>query len=180
MSESAKAYRKFDDRESVLLTMKTKPDILERGHRQLRKGRHSIPGAYYSVTLATIGRKPLLANAKIANVILETLEWLETNGRCRWFCLIVMPDHIHTVIQLGENQTLSRLIKSFKNFTAKQINTYLGRSGSLWQAAYHEHGVRQEESLNAIIRYCYENPVRSGLSKAAKDYPYWWCKFKME
>ncbi len=91
-----------------------------------------------------------------------------------------MPDHIHTVIQLGDNQTLSRLIKAFKNFTAKQINTILGRSGSLWQAAYHEHGIRQEESLNAIIRYCYENPVRSGLAKAAKDYPFWWCKFEME
>ena len=160
--------------------MKVASDIPERGHRQLRKGRHSIPGAYYSVTLTTIGRKPLLANAKIANVIFETLDWLETNGRCRWFCLIVMPDHIHTVIQLGDNQTLSRLVKSFKNYTAKQINAHLGRSGSLWQAAYHEHGVRKEESLHSIIRYCYENPVRSGLAKALKDYPYWWCKYEME
>ena len=90
-----------------------------------------------------------------------------------------MPDHIHAVIQLGDNQPLSRLIQSLKSFTARRINTHLGRSGPLWQAAYHDHGIRHE-SLNAIIRYCYENPVRSGLVKAARDYPYWWSKFEME
>ena len=88
--------------------------------------------------------------------------------------------YIHAVIQLGEDQPLSRLIQTFKSFTVRLINAYLERSGSLWQAAYHDHGIRRDESLNAIIRYCYENPVRSGLVKAAKDYPYWRSKFKME
>ena len=154
-------------------------DIPNRGYRQLRKGRRSIPDTYYSLTLTTIDRKPLLANAEVADVIFEAFDWLETNKWCRWFCLVVMPDHIHTVIQLGGNKTLSRLIQSFKSFTARQINTHLGRSDPLWQAAYHDHGIRHDESLNAIIRYCYENPVRSGLVKAARDYPYWRSKFEM-
>ena len=90
-----------------------------------------------------------------------------------------MPDHIHAVIQLGSKQTLSRLIQSFKSHTAKQINAGLGRSGAIWQPAYHDHGIRRDESLNAIIQYCYQNPVRSGLVKAARDYPFWRCKFEM-
>ena len=150
------------------------------GYRSLRKGRSSIPGAYYSLTLTTIERKPLLANEKVAAVIFDAFDWLETNNWCRWVCLVVMPDHIHAVIQLGEDQPLSRLIQTFKSFTARRINAYLERSGSLWQAAYHDHGIRRDESLNAIIRYCYENPVRSGLVKTAKDYPCWRSKFKME
>ena len=151
-----------------------------RGHSQLRKGRRSIPGTYYYLTLTTLNKNSLLTALKTADIIFQAFDWLETNERLRWFCVVVMPDHIHAVIQLGSKQTLSRLIQSFKSYTAKQINACLGRSGSIWQPAYHDHGIRQEESLNAIIEYCYQNPVRSGLVKAAKDYPFWRCKFEME
>ncbi len=151
-----------------------------RGHRQLRKGRYSIPGTYYYLTLTTLKKKPLLATPKIADIIFQSFDWLETNDRLRWFCICVMPDHIHTVIQLGSKQTLSRLIQSFKSHTAKQINACLDRSGSIWQPAYHDHGIRRDESLNAIIEYCYHNPVRAGLVKAARDYPFWRCKYEME
>ena len=155
-------------------------DTPNRGYRNLRKGRRSIPGAYYSLTLSTIDRQPLLANEKVTAVIFQAFDWLETNKWCKWFCLVVMPNHIHAVIQLGDNQPLSRLTQSLKSFTARRINEFLGRNGPLWQAAYHDHGIRHDESLNAIIRYCYENPVRSGLVEAAKDYPYWRSKFNME
>ena len=75
-----------------------------RGHRQLRKGRHSIPGAYYYLRLTTLNKKPLLANPKIADIIFQAFDWLETKERLRWFCVVVMPDHIHAVIQLGSQQ----------------------------------------------------------------------------
>ena len=154
--------------------------IPSRGHRQLRKGRHSIPGTYYYLTFTTLNKNLLLATPKIADIIFQAFDWLETNDRLRWFCIVVMPDHIHAVIQLGSKQKLSRLIQSFKSHTAKQINACLGRRGSLWQPAYHDHGIRRDESLNAIIEYCYHNRVRAGLVKAARDYPYWRCKYEME
>ena len=159
---------------------KTMSDIPRRGYRQLRKGRRSIPGAYYSLTFSTLNRKPMLANADVANMIFQCFDWLETDERLTWHCIMVMPDHVHAVIQLGHKQTLSNVMKSLQNFTAKQINALLGRRGSLWQENYYDHGIRRDESLNAIIRYCYENPVRRGLVREAKDYPYWRCKFKMD
>ena len=92
---------------------------------------------------------------------------------------MVMPDHIHVVFQLGNKQTLSQIIQTFKRYTAKQINAQLTRNGSLWQENYFEHGIRHHESLNKIIRYCYENPVRKGLVKQPEEYPHWRCKFKL-
>ena len=160
--------------------MKDMQQTPTRGYRQLRKGRHSIPGFYYSLTVCTLDKRPLLANTEAADIIFKSFDWLEANDRLEWFCVVVIPDHIHGVIQLGSKQTLPRLMQSFKSFTAKEINARLGRSGSLWQDAYYEHGIRRDESLKAIIRYCYENPVRRGLVKVAKDYPYWRCKFQME
>ena len=151
-----------------------------KGHSQLRKGRWSTSGAYYSVTLATLERQPLLTIPGTPHIIFECFEWLETDKRLEWICIMVMPDHLHTVFQLQNKQTLPTLIQSFKKFTAKHINTKLARKGSLWQAGYYEHGIRRDESLNKITRYCYENPVRKGLVAQPKDYPYWRCKFEME
>ena len=97
-----------------------------------------------------------------------------------WICIMIMPDHIHAVIQLGCNQELARIAHSLKSFTAKKINAMLDETGSVWQSGYYERAVRDEVALNKIIRYCYENPVRSGLVKLAGNHPYWWCKYKLE
>ena len=154
--------------------------IPNRGHHQLRKGRQSIQNAYYSVTFATHNRNPILTTPGTPDIIFQCLDWLETDERLQWICVMVMPDHVHIVFQLGNKQTLFRLIQSLKRYTARQINKHLARSGSLWQENYYEHGIRRDESLNKIVRYCYENPVRKGLVEHAKDYPYWRCKFEME
>ena len=150
-----------------------------KGHHQLRKGRKSIPGVYYSITLATHDRTSVLKIPGIPEIIFKCFDWLETDERLNWVCVMVMPDHVHAVFELGNKQTLSRLIQSFKRFTANQINARLVRTGPLWQANYYDHGVRRDESLNKIIRYCYENPVRKGLVKQPEDYPHWRCKFDM-
>ena len=151
-----------------------------RGSHQLRKGRHSMVGEYYFLTTSTFGRRRMLSNSEIAEVIFGAFEWFEAQGRIKWMCVVVMPDHIHAVIQLGQGQTLPKVMQSLKSFTARQINKLLGERGTVWQDGYYDHGIRKDESLDEIIRYCYENPVRWGLVEQARDYPYWWCKFKME
>ena len=93
---------------------------------------------------------------------------------------MIMPNHIHAVIQLGRGQTLPKVMHSLKTFTARQINEQRGEHSTVWEEGYHDHSIRKDESLNEIIRYCYENPVRQGLIKHAKDYPYWRCKYKIE
>ena len=149
-------------------------------YNQSRNRRHSIAGGYYFLTTTTLGRKQILSSSEVAEGIFETFEWLEDQGRIRWICLVVMPDHIHAVVQLGSGQTLAKVIHSVKMFTARQINEQRGERGSVWQEGYYDHGVRGDEALNGIIQYCYDNPVKTGLVKQAKDYPYWWCKFQME
>ena len=151
-----------------------------RGSHRLRKGRQSISGAYYFLIASTFDRRPILANSEVARIIFETFEWLDAQGRIRWICIMVMPDHIHAVIQLGRDQTLPKVMHSLKTFTARQINKKRGEHSTVWQEGYYDHGIRRDESLNEIIRYCYENPVRQGLVKQAKDYPYWRHKSTIE
>jgi REP element-mobilizing transposase RayT len=154
--------------------MKKKP-----GQQKLRKGRCSIEGGYYFVTLCTKNGEVLLNTEKIASVIFNSINWLEQHKRLHLICCMIMPDHMHLVFVLGQGQTLTSIMHSFKSYTSKEIDKTLGQSGGVWQAQYYDHGIRREENLDEIIRYCYENPVRAGLVKSAEDYPYWWCKYEL-
>ncbi len=149
-------------------------------NHNLRKGRVSIPGAYYHIIINTYQRRQLLANDNVASIIFETFNWLEAKHRLKWICIMIMPDHVHAVIELGVDQTLPKVLHSLKLFTARKINEYLSQRGHFWQPEYRDWGIRNETALNNMIRYCYENPVRKGLVERARDYPYWWCKFDMD
>ena len=153
--------------------------IPNKGHKQLRKGRISIPGAYYSVSMATHNRIPILTTTDIPEIIFDCFNWLDTNKRIKWICIMIMPDHIHVIFQLGNKQTLSQLMQTFKRFTAKKINEHLEQNGSIWQVNYYDHKIRHDESLNKLIRYCYENPVRKNLVSKPEDYPHWRCIYNM-
>ena len=144
------------------------------------KGRASIPGTYYHIIICTHQRRKILANNTVASIIFDTFDWLETENRLEWICVMVMPDHIHTVIKLGEEQTLSKVLHSLKLFTARQINKHLSRKGTLWQKGYTDWGIRKAATLNQTIHYCYMNPVRKGIVASPREYPYWRCKFEME
>ena len=144
------------------------------------KGRVSILGAYYHIVICTHQRQKILADNIVASIIFSTFDWLETENRLEWICIMVMPDHVHTVIKLEEGQTLSKVLHSMKLFTARKINKHLSRNGSLWQKGYTDWGIRTETTLNRTIRYCYANPMRKGIVTSSQDYPYWRCKFEME
>ncbi len=148
--------------------------------RNRYKSRISIQGAYYHIVICTHQRQKILTDNKVASIIFSTFDWLETENRLEWICIMVMPDHVHTVIKLEEGQTLSKILHSLKLFTARKINKYLSRNGALWQKGYTDWGIRTETTLNRTIRCCYANPMRKGIVTSARDYPYWRCKFEME
>ena len=60
---------------------------------------------------------------------------------------MVMPDHVHAVLKLGEQQTLSKVLHSIKRYTAREINKHLSRSGALWQKGYTDWGIREGNDI---------------------------------
>jgi len=149
----------------------------DKGLHLLRRGRWSQSENLYFITTSTFNNEHILINETIAYIIFNSLDWLEENKRAELICCIIMPNHVHMVIQLGEKQTLSEYMNSFKGFTGKKINELRKKSKPVWQEQYYDHCIRRDEDLNKIILYCYENPVRAGLVNQAEEYPYWKCKF---
>ena len=76
-----------------------------------------------------------------------------------WVLLInQVPNQIHPEAQL------SRIPKAIQNFSARQANAILGRTGQpFWQDESYDHWVRGPDELEKIVRYSEENPVAAGL-----------------
>lgn len=98
---------------------------------------------------------------------------LEQEAICLTLTFVVMPDHVHWLLELGQSRTLAQTMKLFKGRTAATIRKYLARPGPVWQPSFHDHAVRTDESLIEVARYVVMNPVRAGLANRVGDYPLW-------
>ena len=57
--------------------------------------------------------------------------------------------------------SIPTIVRAFKAAATKRINALRGTPGApVWQGNYHEHVIRDDESLSAIRQYIAENPVR--------------------
>jgi REP element-mobilizing transposase RayT len=147
-----------------------------KGSNYLRKGRTSIKNQHYLLTTTVLDRKPFLKREHAAEIIFASLHWLEKQGNIILDAAVVMPDHLHFAAVL-KNGSLATIMRSLKSHTAKKINILLERDGPFWQPQYHDHAVRKDEGLNEVVLYTLHNPVRAGLVKDFRDYPYWYCRW---
>ena len=75
-----------------------------------------------------------------------------------------MPNHVHALFVQKAEHPLEKIIRSWKTFPARQINSLLGRSGSLWQRDYFDRLVRDEQHLANCVRHIRRNPEKAQLS----------------
>ena len=78
---------------------------------------------------------------------------------------LLMPDHIHGLIAFPREQSMKKLMGSWKGYIAK-------RDGICWQRDFFDHRLRTEESVNEKAFYIRNNPVRAGLVQQNEDWPY--------
>ncbi|MDO9282834.1 MAG: transposase [Methylotenera sp.] len=133
----------------------------------LRRGRYSQANQIYHVISNTGNRQPIFENLKYARIIIQNLMIQDQKECTKTLAFIVMPDHIHWLLELKEIKTLANIVKIVKAKTAQTIGK------PIWQAGYYDHAIRKEEDIQNIARYIVANPVRAGLVTKVGDYPHW-------
>lgn len=139
----------------------------------LRTGRYSQANTEYFITFNIHNRSSIFEDVKIARLFFKHIAVNEKKNQCKWLIWVLMPDHFHGLLQLGEKVQLSKVIAELKGTTAYKINAELGRKGKLWQTSFYDHALREEENRKNIARYIVANPLIKGLVKDIKKYPYW-------
>ena len=137
--------------------------------RNLRRGRASIPNQIYLITTVTADRRPFFSDWMLGRVLVKALRM----SRAETLSFVVMPDHLHWLLQLPEKTDLSQIVRAAKLTSARWVNCRLGRTGSVWQAGFHDYALRDEQELLPTARYIVANPLRAGIVGSAGDYPLW-------
>lgn len=145
----------------------------DKGHYALRRGRVSLPNQIYNVTATTANREPVFRAYAGACAACPSFEDSALLGDAQMLAWVLMPDHAHWLLQLGERGTLDSVIRQLKSASARAANAALYRKGALWARGYHDHGLRREEEVVTVARYIISNPVRAGLVARVGDYPFW-------
>ena len=86
---------------------------------------------------------------------------------------VVMPEHIHLLVNEPERGSLSRFMQSLKQSVARTLA--LRAADPFWQARYYDFNVWSERKFVEKLRYIYRNPVTRGLVAGPEDWA--WSSF---
>src|SRR6266568_6393917 len=109
-----------------------------RGDESLRRGRWSEKGAWYFVTLCVEGRALGLTMDALALVVRDEIGACEKAAHWRVAAAVIMPDHLHMLIELTGALPLSRIVARVKAKTGSSLRT----KGLGWQGNFYEHRLR--------------------------------------
>ncbi len=77
--------------------------------------------------------------------------------------LVVMPDHVHLLVQLLGDTRVSELMTRFKWNAGKSIRELRGPR-RVWEERFYDRTIRGEDELASAMRYIDWKSVRAGLS----------------
>lgn len=102
-----------------------------------------------------------LQQSPIAMLVRDTLTYFD-GDHYKLLAWCIMPNHVHIILQpLTEN--LSTILHSWKTYTGNKANRLLKRSGAFWQREYFDRIARNQEDLERMTEYVWNNPENANL-----------------
>ena len=137
------------------------------------------PQAPHFLTCTVIAWLPLFAQPENARIVLDSLRFLQAEGRLALYGYVLLENHCH-LIATGDD--LGKAIASFKSYTAKQIIDRLtaihspalellafhkarhktDREHQVWQEGSHPQAIQGEVMMRQKLEYLHHNPVKRG------------------
>ena len=103
-----------------------------------------------------------LARPDVREAVKECLMRFD-GERLRVHSVVIMPTHVHLLLEPLRDNKLPLLLKGIKGASARRANQILGTSGQFWLDESYDHIVRSEEQYGHFLRYIAENPVKAHL-----------------
>lgn len=129
---------------------------------------HRLPSL---ITTNVADRTPLFANRAASDALVHALVEAHEELRFRLHAWVLMPDHLHLVIEVPDGMTSGMVMRFIKARFARRWNHRVGSGGAVWQTRFHERVLTSERALLAAVEYVHANPVMAGLAVSAEDYP---------
>ncbi len=127
---------------------------------------------FFALAMLDVGHGDCrLRDPRVAAMVQDGL-WRFDGERYRLVAWCVMPNHVHSLAVQCEGWPLSKVVHSWKSFTAHQANRILGRRGPFWAPDYFDRYIRDEAHMANVTRYIRDNPVKANLCENPADWPW--------
>jgi len=120
-----------------------------------------------------MGRRDYFSCITYGRLVVKALKRQESEQVATTLTYVVMPDHMHWLMQLHRTGDLSTCVGNTKSYSARLIAGCRNCRGGIWQRGFFDHAVRREQDLAAVARYIVANPLRAGLVEKIGDYALW-------
>ena len=137
----------------------------------------------YFVTTTIVGFLEIL-DEDIYRIIINDLRYYQDRRDFVLISYVLMPNHIHLVLNTKEGHSISQCMGNLKRLTSRHITSYLQNNNDLyilemlknnaalepakdcrvWKPRFDCLVIFKEETLIQKIQYCHLNPVRKGLA----------------
>lgn len=141
---------------------------------------HVIGSQPHFLTCTVVNWMPLFSKVELAQIILDSLSFLQRQRRLVLYGYVIMENHLHLIASASN---LSKEIGDFKSFTARstidllkkkqvthileQLKFYklkhkIDQEYQVWQEGFHPQLIVSEEMFRQKLEYIHNNPVRRG------------------
>ena len=133
--------------------------------------RYHESGQSHFLTFNCYRRKPKFADTRFYDLFPLCLEAMRLRFRMRIYGYVIMPEHVHLLVNEPQRSLLSRAIQALKLSVSM-------RSSELpfWQAHYYDFNVPSHIKFVEKPRYIHRNPVVRGL--VAKPEEWKWSSYR--
>src|SRR5690606_39440593 len=111
----------------------------------LRRGRYSQINGIYHITSTTVNRYRTSTGHRLAMTACRCCTSPALNKTSELLCWVLMPDHVHWLLKLGEGDSVSAWVQRMKAVSAREVN----RS--------EEHTSELQSRENLVCRLLLEN-----------------------
>ncbi len=136
--------------------------------------------APHFLTCTVVGWLPLFSRREAAEQALDSLRFLQENGRVVLYGYVILETHLHLIASAAD---LTKEIAKFKSFTARRLIDLLearnetdalhclrslkqackgDRTHQLWREGSHPQMIQGREMMAQKLEYMHDNPVRRG------------------
>jgi REP element-mobilizing transposase RayT len=110
-----------------------------------------------------------LRDERIAKLVEDTL-FHRDGEHYRLLAWVIMPNHVHILIETRPEHRLSDLIHSWKSYTGTMANRLLDRTGAFWYREYYDRFIRDKDHYDNVVAYIHHNPVKSKLCESPENW----------
>ena len=114
----------------------------------------------------------LLQSERNATLLIDVMRSLVAEGHFQLHDFVVMPDHLHLLVTVGEGMTIEKAMQLIKGRFSHRLAHEYDHKGEVWQRGFTEAQVMNRESFLQHRNYIAQNPVKAGLVASADEYPF--------